>query len=76
MKFLRKNLKLLSFDITNMYSNIPTKNLIGIIVLMCNQNNINEELKHEIRKLSQVLIKQNISSTKTYNIYIYIYIYI
>jgi len=26
---------------------------------MCNQNNINEELKHEIRKLSQVLIKQN-----------------
>jgi hypothetical protein len=30
-----------------------------IIDVMCNQNNINEELKHEIRKLSQVLIKQN-----------------
>jgi hypothetical protein len=26
---------------------------------MCNQNNINKKLKHEIRKLSQVLIKQN-----------------
>ena len=39
-------------------SDITTENLIEIIVLGCNLNNINEELKQEIRKLSQVLIKQ------------------
>jgi hypothetical protein len=54
-----KNLKLVSFDIRNMYSNIPTKELIEIYYLMCNQNSINEELKHKIRKLSEVLIQQN-----------------
>ena len=53
-----KNLKLVSFDIANMYSNSLTKNLREIVVLMCNKNNINDELKHEIRKLSHVLIAQ------------------
>jgi hypothetical protein len=42
-----------------MYSNTHSQHLIEIINLMCNQNNINEQLQHEISKLSQILIKQN-----------------
>jgi len=30
-----KDLKLVSFDITNMYSNVPVNKLIKIIELMC-----------------------------------------
>ena len=54
-----KNLKLVSFDIKNMYSNTPTKDLIQIIDLLCNQHDIKEQLKHGIRKLSKILIKRN-----------------
>ena len=50
-------LKFASFDITNMYSNIPTNELIKIIDLMCDQHDIKEELTHEIMKISQILIK-------------------
>jgi len=31
-----KNLKLVSYDMTNMYSNVPTKNLTEMTKLMCN----------------------------------------
>jgi hypothetical protein len=55
-----------------MHSNIHTEHLIEIINLMCNQNNINEQLKHEISKLSQILIKQNYFQ---YQDVLYIYIY-
>jgi hypothetical protein len=54
-----QNLKIASFDITNMYSNVPTGELTKIIDLMCNQNDIKEQLKYEIMKISQILIKQN-----------------
>jgi hypothetical protein len=54
-----KYLKLVFFDITKVYSNIPTKDVREIIDFIFNQDNFNEKLKHEIRKLSQVLIKQN-----------------
>jgi len=53
-----RNLKLVSYDMTNMYSNVPTKNLTEMIKLMCNQNDINKELRHEIRKFREVLIKK------------------
>jgi len=48
---------------TNVYSSVPTKNLTEMIKLMCNQNDINKELRHEIRnfdeirKIREVLIK-------------------
>jgi hypothetical protein len=42
-----------------MYSNVPTGELIKIIYLMCNQHDSKEELKYEIIKISQILIKQN-----------------
>jgi hypothetical protein len=40
-----------------MYSNIPTNELIKIIDLMCDQHDIKEELKHEIMKISKILIE-------------------
>ena len=54
-----QDLKFASFDISNMYSNIPTNELIKVIDLMCDQHDITEELKHEIMKISQILIKQD-----------------
>jgi hypothetical protein len=39
-----------------MHYNVPTKDLMEMIDLMCNHNNTNKEIKHEIRKLSKVLI--------------------
>jgi len=54
-----QNLKFVSFDFTNMYSNIPTNELIKIIDLLCNQHDTKKELKHEILKISQILINQN-----------------
>ena len=42
-----------------MYSNIATNELIKIIDLMCNQLDIKEDVKHEINKISKILVKQN-----------------
>ena len=42
-----KNLKSVSFDIMNTYSNVLVTNLREIIELLCNQNGINKELQHE-----------------------------
>jgi hypothetical protein len=39
-----------------MYSNVPT---IKTIDIMCEKYGISEELKHEIMKISQIIIKQN-----------------
>jgi len=54
-----QNLKFASFRITNMYSNVPTGELIKVMDLSCKQNDIKEQLKYEIMKISQILIKQN-----------------
>jgi hypothetical protein len=52
-----QNLKFASFDITNMYSNVPTNELIKTTDVMCEKHGISEELKHEIMKISQIIIK-------------------
>jgi hypothetical protein len=54
-----QELKFASFDITNMYTNVPMNELIHFIELMCVQHDIKEETKYEIMKISQTLIKQN-----------------
>jgi hypothetical protein len=41
-----------------MHSNVPANELAKIIDLICTHNNIKEELKHEIKKISQILIRQ------------------
>lgn len=51
--------KFASFDITNMYPNVPTKELLKIINIMCDKHSLNDKLKQEITKISQVLIEQN-----------------
>jgi len=62
MKYLleitfHKDLKCVSFDMTNMYSNVPMKELIKIIELMCCQNDLNKELSSET-KVCKILTKQ------------------
>jgi len=53
------NLQFVSFDITNMYSNVPTDDLINIIDSMCDQHNISSKLKLELINISNTIIKQN-----------------
>jgi len=45
-----------SFDITNMYTNILTDKLGDIIDFLSKERLINEELRHEIIKISQLII--------------------
>jgi hypothetical protein len=54
-----QNLRLASFDITNMYTNIPTNKLIDIINSVYNNNYIEGNLKHDILKLSKIIMDQN-----------------
>jgi hypothetical protein len=56
---LQKDLKYVSFDVTNMYSSTPVKELIEITELMCNQNDLNKELRCDIIKICKILTKQN-----------------
>lgn len=45
-----QDLKFFSFDIKNMYSNIPITEIIKIIEIMCKQKDFNIEIKKEIFK--------------------------
>jgi hypothetical protein len=38
------DLKFIAFDNTNMYSNVPVKELIKITEIMCKQNDRNKEI--------------------------------
>ena len=51
-----KDLKFVSSDIKNMYSNIPTTELTKIEV-MCKQKKFNMEIKNEIIKICNILTK-------------------
>jgi hypothetical protein len=53
------DLKFASFDISNMYSNIPTTELISIIAQACDKHNLPQNIKHELLSLSNTLIAQN-----------------
>jgi len=53
------SIKFASFDLTNMYSNIPTKELLRIINTICEEQGMCEQTKQEIIKLSQILVEQN-----------------
>jgi hypothetical protein len=52
-----------------MYSNIPAKELLEVIELMCNQNDLNKELRHEIMKFHKILTKRIIFNIEIYHIY-------
>jgi len=53
------NLQFVSLDITNMYSNVPTGDLICVIDLICDQQLIDGKVKHELINLSKVILEQN-----------------
>jgi hypothetical protein len=52
-----RNLRLASFDVTNMYTNIPTNELLGLIYTICQNNNIDRNIKTDITRLSKAIIK-------------------
>jgi len=57
VKFLfDSNVHFMSFDITNMYTNIPTDKLVDIIDPLCEKHVINEKLRHKITKVSKPII--------------------
>jgi hypothetical protein len=53
------NIKLCSFHITNIYSNIPQKELIQVIGKAIQNNNVNTEQKCEVIVLINTILKQN-----------------
>jgi hypothetical protein len=52
-------IKFASFDITNMYSNIPKNEVITIIKKLCEASGTEDSIKQDILKISEVLIEQN-----------------
>jgi hypothetical protein len=52
-------LKFASFDITDMYSNVPIHSLINSIEILCIQHDIDPKLKPEITALSRLINTQN-----------------
>jgi hypothetical protein len=54
-----KDLKFVSFGITNMYTNIPPQELVEIIKIMCKQNDLNKITYNEIVKICDIIITQN-----------------
>ena len=54
-----QDLKFVSVNIMNIYSNIPITELIKIIEIMCKQNDLNIEIKNEIITMCNILTKQN-----------------
>ena len=52
-------LKLASFNISNMYTNIPTQQLADIITHLCKHNNIDHTTQTEILKICDTILKQN-----------------
>jgi hypothetical protein len=53
------DLCLASFDISNMYTNIPTDRLSSIINLLCEHNNVDPLQKTELLQLYNVVLAQN-----------------
>jgi hypothetical protein len=56
---IQNNTKLCSFDIKNMYTNIPQNDLTNIINNTLINNNILDDQKNEIMKLVKVILNQN-----------------
>jgi hypothetical protein len=53
------NLQFVSFDIINMYSNVPTDDLVNINETLCKNHGINDKLKYELINISNTIMKQN-----------------
>jgi hypothetical protein len=56
---ISENIRLCSFDIKNMYSNIPTQDLNDLIIDIARKNQIHSAVIQEIEQLAKLIIKQN-----------------
>jgi hypothetical protein len=54
-----QNIRLASFDIKNMYTNIPTLELPKIKAIMCIQHDMSSTYTQEITQLMNLILKQN-----------------
>jgi hypothetical protein len=54
-----RNMKFASLDLTNIYTNVPTNELMTILWNMCENNNIERETISDIMKVAEVLIEEN-----------------
>jgi hypothetical protein len=54
-----KDLCMTSFDVSNMYTNIPTNQLAGIINMLCLHNNISPQQRIELLQICDVVLSQN-----------------
>jgi hypothetical protein len=64
-----KDLKFVSFDIENTYSNVPVADLTKIIDVMCEQNGLYTKTRNEIIQMYNILTKQNYFYYKHLNTY-------
>ena len=55
----KNDLKLASFDITNMYTNIPTHELTDIIKFLFKQNSIDPTTQTELNEICNTILTQN-----------------
>jgi hypothetical protein len=53
------NIRLISFDITNMYTNVPTDELAGIINSLCRGSMIDKILSDELVAISNTILKHD-----------------
>jgi hypothetical protein len=53
------DVQICSFDTRNMYSNVPTHELINIIIDVANKYEIHREIIKAIKLLTELIIKQN-----------------
>ena len=52
-------MKFASFDISSMYSNIPTNEMINILNDVCIKENMDDITRNEIVKITQTVVNQN-----------------
>ena len=55
----KNDLKFATFDITNMYTNIPTLELTNIINYLCKLNDIDSTIQTELKKICDTILMQN-----------------
>jgi hypothetical protein len=54
---INQNTRFASFDISNMYTNIPTQTVPNIITVMCKQNQIDENLTKDLLTITETVLQ-------------------
>jgi hypothetical protein len=53
------DIQFVSFDITNIYSNVPTGDLLHIIDHICDRQLIDKEVKNDLKNMAKIVLEQN-----------------